>query len=57
MPVICAIIPGDGDTSWSTETTSPGLDDFFPSVQFFLLLCLHCFLVDLAKRHAVQAGG
>ena len=55
IPVIWATIPGVGDTSWSTDTQSPG---FVSCITWysFLFLSLHFRLVAFAYKHALHVG-
>ena len=55
-PVICAIKPGVDNTSWSTDTISPGFVAGVLSGPFLRGLFRHARLVAFANMHAEQHG-
>ena len=56
-PVICASSPGCAETSWSTDTQSPGLVAV-GSLDLLALVGLSALLhfVAFANKHALHAG-
>jgi hypothetical protein len=53
-----ATSPGVDETSWSTETTSPGRIFVLVLIPLsFSCFCLHCFLHILEAMQSLQSGG
>jgi hypothetical protein len=53
-----ATSPGGDETSWSTETTSPGRSFVLGLISLsFSCFCLHCFLHILEAMQSLQSGG
>ena len=55
-PIIWATKPGTGDSIWSTEMTSPGVEGFESGSSMFLVFARQGLLVALAYMHAEHNG-